>query len=110
MLNTLLTYTGLLLASLSQPKIDTMGKESFLLIGSFTKSVDEGINVYAFNNVTGALRFVSIVKDVDNPSYMVIAPDKKHVYAVNEGKAPGVSAFEWDTTSGQLNFLNKQSD
>jgi 6-phosphogluconolactonase len=109
MLNTLLTYTGLLLASFSQPKIDTMGKESFLLIGSFTKSADEGINVYAFNNVTGALRFVSMVKDVDNPSYLVIAPDKKHVYAVNEGKAPGVSAFEWDTTSGQLNFLNKQS-
>jgi 6-phosphogluconolactonase len=109
MLNTLLTYTSLLLTSLPQPKTDTTGNESFLLIGTYTKTADQGINVYAFNNVTGTLRFVSIAKDVDNPSYMVIAPDKKHVYAVNEGKTGGVSAFEWDTITGQLNFLNKQS-
>jgi 6-phosphogluconolactonase len=108
MLNTLLAYTSLLLTSIPQPKTDTTGNESFLLIGTYTKNADQGINVYAFNNVTGTLRFVSVAKDVDNPSYLVIAPDKKHVYAVNESTTGGVSAFEWDTTNGQLNFLNKQ--
>lgn len=108
MLNTLITYTGMLLSSASQPNIDTTVNESFLLIGTYTKNAEQGINVYAFNNLTGTLRFVSIAKDVDNPSYLVIAPDKKHVYAVNEGNTGSVSAFEWDTTSGQLTFLNKQ--
>src|SRR4051812_44078448 len=109
MLNTLLTYTSLLLTSMPQQKTDTTSNESFLLIGTYTKNADQGINVYAFNNVTGTLRFVSITKEVDNPSYMVIAPNKKHVYAVDEGKDGGVSAFDWDTTTGQLSFLNKQS-
>ncbi|SFE66474.1 6-phosphogluconolactonase [Chitinophaga sp. CF118] len=108
MLNTLLTYTSLLLSSVPQTKIDTTTNESFLLVGTYTKNAEQGINVYAFNNLTGTLRFVSIVKDVDNPEYLVIAPDKKHVYATNEGKTPTVSAFDWDTTTGQLNFLNKQ--
>jgi 6-phosphogluconolactonase len=108
MLNTLLAYTSLLLTSMPQPKTDTTANESFLLIGSYTKNADQGISVYAFNNITGTLRFVSIAKDVDNPSYLVIAPDKKHVYTANEGKTPTVSSFDWDTTTGQLTFLNKQ--
>ena len=107
MLNTLLTYTGMLLSSATQP-IDTTVNEQFLLIGTYTKNADQGINVYAFNNLTGTLRFVSITKDVENPSYLVISPDKKYVYAANEGGSGYVSAFAWDTTSGQLTFLNKQ--
>lgn len=109
MLYTLLTYTGLLLSAVPQQmNNDTTTNESFLLIGSYTKSAEEGISVYAFNNKTGALRFVSIAKGVDNPSYLVISPNNKFVYAANEGNNPSVSALSWDTTSGELTFLNKQ--
>jgi 6-phosphogluconolactonase len=108
MLNTLLTYTGLLLSAVPQNQNDTSAHESFLLIGSYTKNAEQGISVYAFNNQTGTLRLVSIAKDVDNPSYIVISPDRKFVYAVNEGSNPSVSAFSWDTTNGDLTFLNKQ--
>ncbi|WP_238429891.1 lactonase family protein [Chitinophaga agri] len=83
-------------------------KENFLLVGTYTKSAEEGINVYAFNTTTGKLRFVSTAKDVNNPSYLVIAPDHQHVYTVNENDEGGVSAFAWDTVSGNLTFLNKQ--
>lgn len=109
MIRLLLAYTILLTPGIIMAQTDTT-KEKFLLVGTYTKNEEEGINVYAFNTSTGALRYVSTAKNVDNPSYLVIAPDHKHVYSVNEGadKNAGVSAFEWDTTSGQLTFLNKQ--
>jgi 6-phosphogluconolactonase len=112
MIRTLLTIilSGMSLAAQAQTS-DT-SHEQFLLIGTYTKSADEGINVYAFNSQTGALHFVSITKNVDNPSYLVIAPDHQHVYSVNEVNPPkgegGVSAFQWDTTSGALTFINRQ--
>lgn len=111
MIKILLTSTALLFASTLLAQTDTSSAEKYLLIGAYTKTSDEGISVYAFNTQTGAFRFVSTAKNVENPSYMVISPDHKYVYAVNEtnGNNPGnVSAFEWDTTSGQLTFLNKQ--
>lgn len=107
MLNTLLTCTALLTTTMLSAQTDTT-KENFLLVGTYTKSAEEGINVYAFNTTTGRLRFVSTAKDVNNPSYLVIAPDHQHVYAVNENDEGGVSAFAWDTVSGNLTFLNKQ--
>ena len=108
MIKILLTSTALLLSTTLLAQTDSSA-EKFLLIGTYTKNADEGINVYAFNTKTGNFRYVSTTKNVDNPSYLVIAPDHKHVYAVNEGAGEGtVSAFEWDTISGQLSFLNKQ--
>lgn len=104
----LLISTALLHAMMVQAQTDTT-QEKYLLIGTYTKTADEGINVYAFNTSTGALRYVSTAKGVENPSYLVIAPDHQHVYSVNENAQGGVSAFDWDTTSGQLTFLNKQS-
>lgn len=108
MLKTLLTCTVLLSSTMLAAQTDT-AREKYLLVGTYTKSADEGINVYAFNTTTGVLRYVSTTKNVNNPSYLVIAPDQKHVYSVNENNEGGVSAFEWDTTSGELTFLNKQS-
>lgn len=106
----LLTIFFLGMSLLSKAQIDS--SEKFLLVGTYTKNEDEGINVCAFNMQTGALRIVSVVKNVENPSYLVIAPDHQHVFSVNEMDAPkgvaSVSSFTWDTTSGQLNFINKQ--
>jgi 6-phosphogluconolactonase len=102
-----LLIPGMLLAQDSL-KQDSM---QYLLIGTYTKKQSEGIYVYTFNTASGALKYVSTAKGVDNPSYLVIAPDKKHVYSVNEVGAErtgGVSAFELDHSTGQLQFVNKQ--
>ena len=112
MIKVLLTSTALLLSSTLLAQTDSSSAEKYLLIGAYTKTFDEGISVYDFNTQTGAFRFVSTAPNVENPSYLVISPDHKYVYAVNEtnGNKPGnVSAFSWDTISGQLNFLNKQA-
>lgn len=83
----------------------------YLLIGTYTKKQSEGIYVYTFNNRTGELQHVSTTKGVDNPSYLAIAPDKKHVYSVNESgsdRKGSVSALLLDHGAGQLRLLNQQ--
>ena len=59
-----------------------------LLIGTYTNrgSSSEGIYVYTFDSKTGKLEYKNEVGDIDNPSYLTISPDKKHVYFVAETK------------------------
>jgi 6-phosphogluconolactonase len=102
-----LLLPGLLLAQ------DPAGQDSmrYLLIGTYTKKQSEGIYIYTFNTRSGQLQHVSTTKGVDNPSYLAIAPDKKHVYSVNESgsdRTGFVSAFQFDPATGQLQFINKQ--
>jgi 6-phosphogluconolactonase len=105
-----LTIGALLLPWLLNAQSPT-NYDQYLLIGTYTKNQHEGIYVYSFNSQTGVLKPVSATKDVDNPSYLAVAPDKKHVYSVNEVGAErtgSVSAFAFDNATGQLQFLNKQ--
>lgn len=108
MLKTLITGIFLVSSTSLIAQNDTM-TEKYLLIGTYTQNAEEGINVYAFNSNTGALRYVSTAQGVSNPSYLVIAPDHQHVYSVNENDDGEVSAFDLDTTTGALTFLNRQS-
>lgn len=102
-----LMIPGMLLAQ-SSPEQDSM---QYLLIGTYTKKQSEGIYIYTFNTQNGAVRHVGTSTGVDNPSYLAVAPDQKHVYSVNETgteRTGSVSAFELDHATGQLNFINKQ--
>jgi 6-phosphogluconolactonase len=87
-----------------------------MLIGTYTGGKSEGLYVYRFDTKTGEATRVSVAQTV-NPSYLVVTPDRRFVYAVNElpgdnGPATqrgGISAFRFDAASGQLTFLNKVS-
>jgi len=86
--------------------------QQYLLIGTYTKTKSEGIYVYRFDPQTGAIKYVSTAKSKNNPSYLSIAPDKKHIYAVGEKgleRTGTVSAFELDHATGQLQFLNTEA-
>ncbi len=87
-------------------------KNLHLLIGTYTnthRSVkSEGIYAVDFNPKTAEVISKNVVKDVINPSYLVVSPDKKFVYSVNEnGDESEVSAFAYDEKSGSLQLLNK---
>lgn len=87
-----------------------MAQDNYLFIGTYTTGGSKGIYVYKFNATTGKAEWVSNTQQVVNPSYLTISPDHKFVYAVNEtnGANPGgVSAFSFDSTKGQLSFLNE---
>ena len=84
--------------------------DQFLLIGTYTNNGSEGIYVYKFNTATGEMAYVSKAR-AENPSYLDITPNGKFVYAVGEngGDRPGdVNAFEFDSKTGQLRFLNRE--
>ncbi len=81
-----------------------------LLIGTYTSSPSsDGIYVYDFNSQTGEVNLKSKVSGEENPSYLAISKDGKHVYAVNEVKNGGISSFRFNQTSGELTFLNRVS-
>lgn len=82
-----------------------------LLIGTYTKGKSEGIYVYRFNSQRGIFLPNPVSKvAAENPSYLVVSPDLKFVYAVNENDADNgtVSAFAFDKAKGELKLLNKQ--
>lgn len=96
--------------------MDTMNKvvasatpnDLFLLVGTYTSEEgSQGIYVYKFDTETGRSDSLSLAEAV-NPSYLVVSPDEKFVYAVSEngdGKSTSV-AFAFDKERGVLQFLN----
>lgn len=103
---------------LAQSSTAAAGASTYdLLIGTYTASgKSRGIYVYRFDSATGQASPVSSVETV-NPSYLVVARDNRHVYAVNElpgdnGPATergGISAFAFDPQAGQLTFIDRVS-
>ena len=74
-----------------------------LLVGTYTQpGKSEGIYVYTFNAATGELAAKSKATGIENPSFLAISHDRKHVYSVNETSAGTVSAFNFNGQSGTL--------
>lgn len=80
----------------------------FLLIGSYSDGTTPGISVYDFNGNTGDYTYLSDIKQIVNPSYLVISGDEQMVYSVNETPEGGVSAFRFDKSRAVLQFVNAQ--
>ena len=83
-------------------------------IGTYTSGKSEGIYLYSLNLASGELTHISTTKNVKDPSYLAIAPNRRRLYAVNEledfgGKKSGaLSAFDVDQRTGGLRLLNQQ--
>ena len=86
---------------------------TFLYVGSYTDgNKEEGIFVYELNQETGKLLEKQRVPNLVNPSFLTIAPNKKFLYACTDTKMEqngSLSAFEIDTITGKLSFINKQT-
>lgn len=86
--------------------------EYYMFVGTYTSpGKSEGIYVYRFNTSTGESAPVSSVP-IQNPSYLSISSDEKHVFAVQEvdARAGGgkVSSFSFNKTDGKLTQINTQ--
>lgn len=86
-------------------------KEHYLIVGTYTGGKSEGIYLFKFNSEDASFKEISHAK-TSNPSYLVVSPDQRFVYAVSEdakGNNGGeISAFKFDKEKGELNFINKQ--
>lgn len=89
-----------------------ISQENYLLVGTYTGGKSEGIYVFKFNSEDGSYREISHAK-TSNPSFLVVSPDEKYVYAVHENGKDGnggeVSAFSFDKGKGTLTLINTQS-
>ncbi|ADQ79151.1 3-carboxymuconate cyclase-like protein [Paludibacter propionicigenes WB4] len=79
-----------------------------LLIGTYTNpDKSQGIYSYNINLKTCAFTQQSDAKGISNPSFLALTPDKKYVYSVSEnGDASSANAFQFDSKTGKLTFLN----
>jgi 6-phosphogluconolactonase len=82
----------------------------FAYVGSFTtakrKARGDGIHVYRVDAATGNWTHVQHVGDVENPSYLVLSPDQRFLYAVH-GDADYATAFALDGETGLARVLNR---
>jgi 6-phosphogluconolactonase len=70
----------------------------------------KGIYAFLFNDTTSKLTSLGLAAITSNPSYILIHPTNKYLYAVNENDNGKIDAFQIDLTKqGNLIPINQQS-
>jgi 6-phosphogluconolactonase len=87
--------------------------------GTYTSAVDggangEGIYLFEMDARTGELSDARLAAKTPNPSWIVIHPSRRYLYAINEvtnyqGDSGSVTAFAIDPANGDLTTLNTVS-
>ena len=76
-------------------------------LGTYTGKVSKGIYQCELDLKDGSLSAATLAGETKDPSFLAIHPNKKFLYAVNEGPA-SISAFAIDAKTGNLTFLNSE--
>jgi 6-phosphogluconolactonase len=86
-------------------------REQVLLVGTQTAelSTSKGIYGYRFNTATGELTQIGLAIEAENPTFLVLGPHEKFVYAVNEVSQGTVSSFSFDKKSMTMQEISKVS-
>lgn len=83
----------------------------FAYVGCFTtakrKARGRGIAVFRIDPASGAWTFVEACDVVHNPSYLCLDRTQRYLYSAH-GDSDEVCAYERDSRTGGLTFLNKQ--
>jgi 6-phosphogluconolactonase len=88
--------------------------ESLVYLGTYTATSSKGIYVSRFDSTTGKLTAPELVAELENPTFLTIAPGEHFLYAVSEVDKIGdknsgaVKAYAIDATTGKLTPLNQQ--
>jgi 6-phosphogluconolactonase len=89
--------------------------DALLFIGTYTRDGhSRGIYSLRLDLATGALTAPVLAAEAQNPTFLALHPDKRHLYACGELRGTkdqplgGVSAFALDAAAGTLAFLNQQ--
>lgn len=76
-------------------------------IGTYTKAESEGIYTFTLDTREGKITDVSLAAKIDNPTYLAISKNKKHLYSViKEDRQGGIAAFQVDNETGKLHLIN----
>lgn len=99
-----------LLLSMMLQTLTSAAQTQKLLIGTYTtKGNSQGIYIYDFDVKTGEAKPVSIIKNVNNPSYLTVSKNKQFIYTIQEtGASSAVSAFHFNNKTGETSLINKE--
>jgi 6-phosphogluconolactonase len=87
-----------------------------LYVGTYTNSAagSKGIYGWRFDAATGTVTSLGLAVETDSPSWVVVHPNKRFLYAANELPPPeaggpngAVTAFSIDAASGKLTQINR---
>lgn len=104
-----------LLAFLLAPAVMAAADPIWVFVGTYTNKKSKGIYRVEFDPATGKLGAPELAAEVTSPSFLAVAPDRKHLFCVCEigefkGKrSGGVASFALDAKSGELKPVNQES-
>lgn len=87
----------------------------FVYLGTYTDSGSKGIYAFRFDGASGSVTPVGMAAETENPSYLVLDPQQRFLYAANEietfeGKSDGsISVFAIDRKNGKLSSVQRVS-
>lgn len=97
-------------------RVAPMKNQYIAYIGTYTsKTNSKGIYAYRFDAEKGQLTSIGVAAETVDPSFLVVHPNGKYLYAVNEvgnfngGTTGAVSAFAIDPKTAALKLLNQVS-
>jgi 6-phosphogluconolactonase len=105
-----LLFIPLVFSFVGRPAAKPAASHKYLVfVGTYTtKTESKGIYAYEFDADTGKLTPKGVAAETPDPSWVVVHPSGKFLYAANEsGKASTVSAFAIEVKSGELTLLNQ---
>ena len=88
--------------------------ESLVYFGTYTGPKSKGIYLSRFDSATGKLTPPELAAEIENPTFLAVAPGEHFLYAVSEvdqidGKSTGaVKAYAVAAGTGKLTALNQQ--
>lgn len=106
-----LTAKIMVLLGIVFTSLATQGQEYYLFAGTYTSGKSEGIYVFRFDAKTGKVVPTDTLRNIDNPSYLVVSGNGNFVYAVSEngGSKPGmINALAFNQKTGKLRLLNSK--
>lgn len=77
--------------------------------GTYTTDTSRGIYGYRFDSRNARLKPAGLMAAVTSPTFLVVHPDNRFLYAVSQEKGGSVNAFLIDPKTGALTFINKAS-
>jgi 6-phosphogluconolactonase len=88
--------------------------DPLVFVTSFAPGDKGGIHAYQFDSKVGKLSPVRRTGGVENPFFIALSPNKKHLYSIHAKQFGGkekeqVAAYEIVERTGELKLLNRQS-
>src|SRR4026208_1510931 len=105
-----------ILASAFRPVHAQTAGGRLLYVGTYTNNAQgsKGIYGWRFDAATGKVASLGLAGETDSPSWIVVHPNKRFLYAANElpppeagGPTGAVTAFSIDAASGKLTQIGR---